>query len=101
MRHSIWRMIGLIALISCMAFAFGCAQYGGAESGAGSGYSDPSSEASPATGLNQISAGAQEDTLEACLARIPSNATAGQRMVAERTCKRDHETRKSILAVPN
>jgi len=100
MRHSIWQMIGLLALISCMAFAFGCAQYGGMGK-AGNGYSDSSSGAAPATGLNQISAGAQEDTLEACYARIPSNATAGQRKVAKLTCDRDHETRKPILAVPN
>ena len=100
MRHSIWRMICLIALISCTAFAFGCAQYGGAGK-AGNGYGDSPGGASATTGINQVSAGAQEDTLEACLARIPSNATSGQRMVAERTCKRDHENRKPILAVPN
>lgn len=30
------------------------------------------------------------DTLEACLARIPKDATAGQRLLAEGSCRRDH-----------
>jgi hypothetical protein len=35
-----------------------------------------------------------EDTLNACLSRIPSDASAGQRMLAEESCKRDQANRK-------
>ena len=54
----------------------------------------------PATGPNRMAHGAQGDSLEACLARIPSKATSSQRMLAEHTCHRDAEHRKVIEAVP-
>ena len=54
----------------------------------------------PATGPNRMAHGAQGDTLEACLARIPDGATASQKMLAEHTCHRDAEHRKAINAVP-
>jgi hypothetical protein len=38
--------------------------------------------------------------LNACLARIPASASAGQRMIAEQSCGRDQGDRKSIQAVP-
>ena len=38
---------------------------------------------------NRASAGTQGDSLEACMARIPSDATTGQRMLAEESCRRD------------
>lgn len=38
---------------------------------------------------NRASAGTQGDSLKACTARIPTDATAGQRMLAEESCKRD------------
>ena len=38
---------------------------------------------------NRVSAGTQGDSLEACMARIPSDATAGQRLMAEGSCQRD------------
>ncbi len=47
-----------------------------------------------------VASGTQGDTLQTCLARIPKNATAGQRMVAERTCQRDEANRKEILVTP-
>ena len=37
----------------------------------------------------RASAGTQGDSLEACMARIPQDATSGQRMLAEETCERD------------
>jgi hypothetical protein len=46
------------------------------------------------------SAGAVEDTLLACLARIPKDATAGQRMLAEQSCQQDEATRKVVQAAP-
>lgn len=41
---------------------------------------------------NRASAGTQGDSLEACLVRIPGDATVGQRMLAEESCKRDQTT---------
>jgi hypothetical protein len=46
------------------------------------------------TSQNTIAAGAVEDSLKACLARIPKEATAGQRMIAEQGCQRDETERK-------
>lgn len=43
---------------------------------------------------NRASAGTQGDSLEACMARIPKDATAGQRMLAEETCRRDQLTHR-------
>lgn len=44
--------------------------------------------------------GTQADTLEACLARIPKEATAGQRMIAEASCERDQAHQKAIRSAP-
>lgn len=45
-----------------------------------------------AKSANRASAGTQGDSLEACLARIPTDATAGQRLLAEESCQRDQLT---------
>jgi hypothetical protein len=36
----------------------------------------------------------EEDTLDTCLARIPQDATVGQKMLAEQTCRRDFASRR-------
>lgn len=43
---------------------------------------------------NRASAGTQGDSLKACMARIPTDATDGQRMLAEESCKRDQLTHR-------
>ena len=45
-----------------------------------------------AKSANRASAGTQGDSLEACMAGIPTDATAGQRLLAEESCKRDQFT---------
>lgn len=47
-----------------------------------------------------VAAGAVEDTLSACLARIPSDASAGQRMLAEQSCQQNEATRTMTQAAP-
>jgi hypothetical protein len=47
---------------------------------------------------NAIAAGASEDSLQACLARIPKDATTGQRLMAEQSCWRDDRDRKPFQA---
>lgn len=61
-----------------------------------------SSPLSPASAqeMNEAASGAVEDTLTACLSRIPKDASAGQRMIAEESCARDKADRQSIDAVP-
>ncbi len=91
------------AAMSLFTLSLGCAQMnGGSTSGGGSSTPSSSSGAASAetTGPNRVSQGTQGDSLSACLARIPSDASAGQRMFAERTCQRDAENRASIDAVP-
>ncbi|MBI5777482.1 MAG: hypothetical protein HY444_08835 [Nitrospirae bacterium] len=51
-------------------------------------------------GRSSVASGAVEDSRRACLARIPKDATAGQRMIAEASCKRDQESRQSIEDAP-
>jgi hypothetical protein len=43
---------------------------------------------------SRIAAGVEEETLDTCLARIPQDASAGQRMLAEQTCRRDFAIRR-------
>ena len=50
--------------------------------------------------LGAIASGAVEDTLQACLARIPEAASAGQRMLAEQSCAAEEETRSTIQSAP-
>ena len=48
----------------------------------------------------ETAADAAEDTLGACMARIPKEATLGQRMVAEQSCWRDQNRREPFESVP-
>jgi hypothetical protein len=43
---------------------------------------------------NRVASGSVEDSLEACMARIPQDASAGQRMLAEESCKRDQSNQR-------
>ena len=43
---------------------------------------------------DRAASGTQGDTLDACMARIPKDATGGQRMLAEESCRRDQANRK-------
>ena len=47
-----------------------------------------------------IASGAAEDTLQACLARIPEVASPGQRMLAKQTCAAEEEVRRTIRSAP-
>ena len=53
----------------------------------------------PKDRLGDVSPGAAEDTLKACLARIPEQATVGQRMMAEQTCEREEAIRKTYQGI--
>ncbi len=84
-----------IRLISIFAFAvlgFGCA-----ETSMGPGTSPGSG---PTTSVERAASGTPGDTFQACLNRIPSTATDGQRMLAKKSCERDDRNRQAIKAVP-
>jgi len=87
------------ATISLAMLSTGCAQMNGGST-AGAGSPTTGTVGAVNTGPDRISQGSQSDSLAACLARIPSKATPGQHMFAERTCQRDADARSSILAVP-
>jgi hypothetical protein len=93
----LWTTIGLATL------TMGCAEMSGGPN-AGTGSTAPAGSNADTravtTGPNRVSQGTQGDSLDACLARIPSDATAGQRMFAEQTCQRDADNRSAIMAVP-
>jgi hypothetical protein len=52
-----------------------------------------------ASGKPGIAAGAAEDTLKACMSRIPKDASIGQRMIAEQGCMRDESDRQPFEPV--
>lgn len=91
--------IGPMVTVAALALTIGCAEMGTQEASSSSGGAAPS-VASAGTGTGAMAAGAVGDTLQACLARIPSGASAGQRMIAEQSCGRDQGDRKMIQAVP-
>ena len=89
------RFLGISAAAMLM---FGCAEMQMESGGSGSGgYGSGSASPSAST---DVASGTYGDSLEACLGRIPSNSTDGQRMFATGTCQRDEDARQSIMAVP-
>ena len=89
----IGKLFGAIMLVALIS---GCAGTGGT-GGSGGGSSSRASEVPDGA---RVSTGTQGDTLEACLARIPSDATEGQRMLAEGSCHRDAKNQMPIDVVP-
>ena len=60
----------------------------------GAATTESNSAKQPGSSKNRIAAGIDEETLDTCLAQIPGDATAGQRMLAEQTCRRNFSTRR-------
>ncbi len=50
--------------------------------------------------MPKAASGTQADSLEACMARIPKDASGGQRMMAEASCERDQANQKAIRSAP-
>ena len=93
----------LYASLGLATLTMGCAEMNGGATGASGSAASPSSTTEAkavTTGPTRVSTGTQGDTLEACLSRIPSDATAGQKMLATMSCERDAKARTSIDAVP-
>jgi hypothetical protein len=91
------------ASLGLATLTMGCAEMNTGARGEPGSAAKPSSTKTDipvATGLARIAPGSQADTLDACLARIPGDATDGQRMLATLSCERDAKARISIDAVP-
>jgi len=91
---------GIVMAAVAAGWLAGCATQEGGSAETMSG-SAPASVSSESRGMTANPAsGTAGDSLQACLDRIPSGASSGQRMMAEQSCQRDEAVRKSILAVP-
>lgn len=95
--HPLIRHLGRIALLALIAWLPALSSPAADQ---------PTQKAASSNSVNKeeehgvAASGTARDTLEACLARIPEDASAGQRMMAEQSCARDEEARESIQAVP-
>jgi hypothetical protein len=83
------KSFGVIVLLG--VFLGGCATDGSMDATGGGGSSASSASTK---NIDRIASGAVEDSLNACLARIPKDASAGQKMLAEESCRRDQANRR-------
>ncbi|MDO9118615.1 MAG: hypothetical protein Q7U39_11705 [Nitrospira sp.] len=92
------RSLGLRGVITLVGLLLGgCASDGamGTSGTSGSGSSSGSGATFGTTkNIDRIATGSVEDNLDACMARIPKDASAGQRMLAEESCRRDQANRR-------
>jgi hypothetical protein len=85
--------LGVVALGSLVVG--GCASEGTmGSSGAGSASGGGTTTTSSTENIDRIASGSVEDSLNACTARIPKDASAGQQMLAEESCRRDQANRR-------
>jgi len=85
--------------IASVLLTAACATYDSGSSGSSTGPAAAIISGSLAVQTNAAS-GTEGDTLQACMARIPQDASSGLRMIAEQSCERDEANRKAILSVP-
>ncbi len=93
-------LLSFLGISAATLLMFGCAEMQMQGGGSGSGGSGSSSTSSAAVSSADVASGHFGDSLDACLSRIPSDATDGQRMVAKTTCQRDEAARQPIEVVP-
>ena len=79
-------VFGVIALLGMMV--------GGCVSEGTKGSTSMLAASAPTTGIGRVASGSVEDTSNACMARIPNDASAGQKMLAEESCNRDQAARR-------
>ena len=86
------RSLGLRGMIALVGLLLGgCASDGAMGT---SGTSGSGATFGTTKNIERVAAGAVEDNLNACTARIPKDASAGQRMLAEESCRRDQANRR-------
>lgn len=85
-------MGGVVALVGLLLG--GCASDGSMGTSGGGSSSGGGATFGTTKNIERVAAGAVEDNLNACMARIPKDASAGQRMLAEESCRRDQANRR-------
>lgn len=85
-----YRSVGTLGLVIFWGAVVGCTSDGTMGSPASSG----GTAAASTRNIDRIASGAVEDTLSTCMARIPKDATPGQRLLAEESCRRDQAARR-------
>lgn len=88
-----YQMLGLAMIASAALFVSACATDEGASTGSNSSDSRPASSIMTPVATGRAASGSDEDSLKACLNRIPKDASPGQHMLAEGSCKRDEANR--------
>ena len=89
------RSAGLWGIIAVMGMlAGGCATDGSMSASGGGSSSGSAMTTASADNIDRVASGAVEDTQNACMARIPKGASAGQGVLAEESCRRDQENRR-------
>ncbi|MEC4673086.1 MAG: hypothetical protein VST68_02740 [Nitrospirota bacterium] len=78
----------------------GCTEMQMRDAGSSAESISTSSAGSQVASSVDAASGTQGDTLGACMSRIPSDSTSGQRQLAELSCQRDERTRQPIMVVP-
>lgn len=89
--------LGMMAVLAAACLTGACATQEETPSSSGASMSGGTSASEP---QGRPASGTMRDNLEACMSRIPADASAGQRMMAEQSCQRDAADKKSILSVP-
>ncbi len=89
------RSLGLCGVIAFVGLLLGgCASDGSMETSGGGSSSGSGATFGTTKNIDRIATGSVEDNLDACMARIPKDASAGQRMLAEESCRRDQALRR-------
>ncbi|MCC6141297.1 MAG: hypothetical protein IT389_11880 [Nitrospira sp.] len=89
------RSLSMGSVLMLMGLLLGGCASDGAMGTSGSGSSSGSGATFGTTkNIERVAAGAVEDNLKACMARIPKDASGGQRMLAEESCNRDQANRR-------
>ncbi len=89
------RSLGLCGVIALVGLLLGgCASDGSMGTSGGGSSSGSGATFGTTKNIDRIATGSVEDNLDACMARIPKDASAGQRMLAEESCRRDQALRR-------
>jgi hypothetical protein len=85
-------MGGMLALAGLLLG--GCVSDGATGTAGGGSSSGSGATFGTTKNIERVASGAVEDNLNACMARIPKDASAGQKMLAEESCRRDQANRR-------
>lgn len=88
---------GMMAVLAAAFLTSACAIQEETPTASGSSMGGGTSASAP---QSRPASGTSEDNLQACMSRIPSDASVGQRMMAERSCQRDAADKKGFLSAP-